>query len=109
MAGRWKVSPKEERTVDGILFASKREAARYGELKLLAEAGKISGLRLQPEWEIVINGQLVCKYRADFFYTENGKAVVEDVKSSGTRKDKVYQLKKKLMAAVHNIEIWETG
>jgi hypothetical protein len=34
-------------TVDGIRFDSKREAARYGELKLLEKAGHIRGLTLQ--------------------------------------------------------------
>jgi hypothetical protein len=34
-------------TVDGIRFASKREAAYYCELKLREKAGEVSGLSLQ--------------------------------------------------------------
>ena len=37
-------------------------------------------------------------YVADFTYMDGNTLVIEDVKSEATRKDKVYQLKKKLMA-----------
>lgn len=66
--------------VDGIQFDSLKEARRYGNLKLMQKAGLISELELQPEFEIVIR----CKYRADFTYKENGKAIVEDVKGHKT-------------------------
>lgn len=35
-------------TIHGITFASKLEAKRYGELLLLAKAGEIESLELQP-------------------------------------------------------------
>jgi hypothetical protein len=38
--------------VDGIRFASKKEAKRYAELKLLERAGKIFRLRLQPRFRL---------------------------------------------------------
>ena len=40
--------------VDGILFASKKEARRYSELKLLERAGEIAHLELQPRIKICI-------------------------------------------------------
>lgn len=40
--------------VDGLQFHSKKEAARFGQLKLLQRAGKISDLRLQPTFAIVV-------------------------------------------------------
>ena len=40
-------------TVDGIRFASKREARRYLELKLLQKAGHISDLELQPRFRLM--------------------------------------------------------
>ena len=63
-------------TVDGIRFASTREATRYGELTLLARAGQITDLTLQPEFPLHAPGlgpgdapcELVGKYRADFAY-----------------------------------------
>ena len=39
-------------TVDGVTFASKAEARRYAELKLLEQAGEIKGLELQPKFDI---------------------------------------------------------
>jgi len=42
-------------TVDGITFDSAKEARRYGELKMLERSRLISGLQLQPSFDIVIN------------------------------------------------------
>ena len=92
--------------VDGIKFDSKKEAARYQVLKKMADDGEISDLKCQHTFTLQeafispLTGERVqaVKYIADFTYVaENGKFVVEDVKSAATRKDKVYVLKKKLM------------
>jgi hypothetical protein len=88
-------------TVDGKRFASKREARRYGELKLLQQAGKIDALQCQVRFKLV----QVVHYVADFVYIENGKQIVEDVKGFKTRE---YKAKKKLMAEQHDIVIKET-
>ncbi len=90
--------------VDGIKFDSKREAVRYGVLKLLVTAGLITDLRLQVPYQITINGVKVCKYVADFVYIDQGKEVVEDVKGMKTP---VYNLKKKLMLACFGVSISE--
>ena len=70
-------------TVDGIQFDSKREAARYQELKLLEHE---------------------CSYIADFCYIRNGETVVEDAKGYRTE---VYRIKKKLMLERYGIQIRE--
>jgi len=93
--------------IDGVTFDSKKESARYADLKLLQKTHKISDLTLQPKFDIVINGVKVCSYVADFSYVENGVKVVEDVKSEVTRKLPAYRLKNKLMRAVHGIAIRE--
>ncbi len=87
-------------TVDNIKFDSKREAARYCELKLLLHGGKIQQLELQPEYELLIHK----KYRADFRYYENGELVVEDVKGVRTRE---YITKRNAMRIQHKIQIRE--
>ncbi len=93
--------------VDGIQFDSRKEATRYAELKLSQRAGEISDLRLQVVFHLDLNGHHICDYIADFVYRDRlGQVIVEDVKSKGT-KTRVYQIKKKLMLAVHNIEIQE--
>lgn len=94
--------------LDGIRFASKREASRFLELSLLAKSGKIRDLNTQVRFKLVCNGQHITTYVADFTYEEwvdeDWRAIVEDVK--GVRTD-VYKLKRKLMLAVHGVEIRE--
>lgn len=94
-------------TVDGITFDSKGEARRYQELLLLQRAKVISGLERQKAYLLEINGVKLGKYIADFCYREGPKAVVEDFKSPASMTP-VYRLKKKLMKALHGIEIFET-
>ena len=93
--------------VDGIKFDSKRESERYKELKLLSSAGEIADLSLQERFDFVINGVKLGFYKADFSYWDvsNHRSVVEDVKGFKTP---VYNLKKKLMKAIHGIDILET-
>jgi len=85
--------------VDGIRFASKREAQRYIVLAGEAAHGIIDDLQLQPEYPIVVNGVAICKYVADFRYiTKDETIVIEDVKGFKTP---VYRLKKKLFEACY--------
>lgn len=80
--------------VDGKKFASKFEAERYRELKLLESAGQISGLELQPRFPLRVEGVLIATYVADFGYIDaDGKKVVEDVKGFKTPE---YRMKRKL-------------
>ncbi len=92
-------------TVDGITFDSKREADRYVERKLELRAGAISELELQKRFSLDVNGIHICNYDADFVYKRNGIQVVEDAKGKPTD---VYLIKRKLMLAVHDIEIFES-
>jgi hypothetical protein len=94
-------------TVDGIEFDSAKEARRWQELQLLKSTGCIFGLSRQEKFSIDINRQHICDYVADFVYANSAGQVVEDVKSEATRKLPVYRLKKKLMKAVHGIDIQE--
>lgn len=90
--------------VDGHRFASKREARRYAELRLLERKGAISDLQLQPRFPITVNGLTICRYFADFSYMRDGQTVVEDAKGVKTP---VYKLKKKLLKAVCGLEVVE--
>lgn len=117
-------------TVDGINFDSKKEARRYGELRLLERAGLIQELRCHPSYPIIINGQpvkypsgRVLEYRADFSYTDlrlsAAVTVVEDVKGlrktprppgakaprhEGTDTD-ASRIKRALVAAIYGIHV----
>lgn len=113
--------------VDGIKFDSKKEAARYKELKMLEKAGIIHDLKRQVKYvlipaqygrtdEVYIKGnnkgklkkgQLIereCAYYADFVYYRDGWQIVEDTKGMRTAE---YIIKRKLMLYVHNIRIKE--
>lgn len=96
--------------VDGVTFASKAEARRYSQLRILRAQGLIYGdLILQPVFNLWVNSGdgLVCvgKYIGDFQYeAPDGTIVVEDVKGVKTP---IYRLKKKIVEAFYGIQIQE--
>jgi len=94
--------------VDGIRFASQAEARRYNELKLFQREGSLSNLELQPKFPLVVNGELVCTYIADFSYEQRGYRVVEDVKSKATKTPQ-YRIKVKLLHALTGITVREVA
>jgi hypothetical protein len=95
-------------------YASKREAKRAEELKLLEKSGAIRDLREQVPFVLIPKqeGERECKYIADFCYYEHQVGdgwegdvlVVEDAKGY---RDPVYRIKRKLMLKVHGIRIRE--
>lgn len=84
--------------VDGVRFASKKEARRDAELKLMERAGKISMLHRQRSFDLCVNGIKICRYVGDWGYVENHKAVVEDAKGVQTP---AFKLKWKLAKALY--------
>lgn len=90
--------------VDGIKFASKAEARRYADLKLMERAGEISGLKLQPRYPLAVGGLHVCTYVSDFEYieTKTGRTVTEDKKGVKT---KDFIIKAKLFHALYGREV----
>ena len=93
--------------VDGRLFDSKAEAARWQELQLLERAGEITELERQVEYELIPKqkGERSAKYIADLRYVDHeGETVVEDTKGVKTP---VWIIKRKLMLRVHGIRVRE--
>jgi hypothetical protein len=93
--------------IDGLTFASKKEARRYWELSLLQKVGEIKNLETQVPFElqcgfVLPKGEKVrpIKYVADFVYvrTSDGKTVVEDTKGMKTP---AYEIKKKLFLRIY--------
>lgn len=93
--------------VDGIKFHSKAEAKRWQELNLLQKAGHIKELTRQNSYILTVNHVRIAVYKADFVYfdVKMEKWVVEDKKGIKTRD---YVIKKKLMRAIYQIDIFET-
>jgi hypothetical protein len=94
---------------DGRMYDSKAEAAFAAKLKMAMSATKLADrvilIKLQVPYVINVNGSKICKYIADFRVTYgDGNIVVYDVKGVKTS---IYNLKKKLVKAVHGIEIIE--
>jgi hypothetical protein len=92
----------------GITFDSKWEAERWGELTAMERAGYIVNLERQIPYDILVNGMKICKYVADFRYSQvddygNETQIVEDAKGVETPE---FKLKKKLMKAVFEIDIY---
>lgn len=106
---RFQVAPKIDRTVDGHVFDSKKEATRYATLRLLERAGKIEDLRIQVKFPVEINGEHFCTYTADFVFFDIalGREVIQDSKSSGTAKDPAFRLRKKAAELYHGITVTE--
>lgn len=106
VAARVKKYRNKPTLVDGILFDSAAEAKRYDQLKLMERASAIRNLRLQPKFDLTVNGHLVCRYIADFNYWQGDERVVEDVKSKATKTPQ-YRIKIKLLRALTGIKVRE--
>lgn len=111
--GKNKYRAKPE-IVDGVRFASKREAKRYRELKLLSDAGLITELELQPKFKLgrdeapylirsagYPNGRRAV-YLADFRYRHEGELVIEDVKGVD---NPLSRLKRAIVEAQYRVRI----
>lgn len=96
-----------KKEVDGILFASEREAKRYQVLKLMQKQGLIGLLELQVPFELNPGGSHSLKYIADFKYIDacTGETIIEDCKGFRTS---TYLKKRRLMWKLFKIKIKET-
>lgn len=106
--GRFPRSAKEARTWEGIVFDSKREMIRWQKLRFKEIAGLIFDLKRKISYPVEINGQYYTKYTPDAEYqTAEGRLVYEDTKSSGTRKDAAYRLRKRAFEIYYGVEVSE--
>lgn len=127
-----KVEPKEEpkrklheQKVNGFLadgtpvvFDSKREQERYGELAIMQRIWEISDLQYQVRFDLIpsqVRGdgkkERGIYYVADFVYRDkDGKLVVEDSKGYRNPSSAAYAkfvIKRKLMLYIHGITVHE--
>lgn len=97
-------------TYNGTTYDSKREAEYRKDLDLLAGdtvplPDRVISIEEQVRYVIKVNDVKICTYVLDFRVTYgDGRKEHVDVKGMKTG---VYKLKKKLMAAVHGIDIIE--
>lgn len=104
---KYGVAPAEQRTMDGIVFHSKKEMQDYQRFAILLKAGSIKKLELQVKFPLLafrlIETSLqglaipVAKYIADFVVTElDGTRRIYDSKGVQTP---TYRLKRKIFEA----------
>ena len=98
-------------TYNGEVYDSAKEAAYAKKLDILRRASgddKVLKIDRQVKYDLEVNGHLICKYVLDFKVTYPNR--VEHIDVKGLKKGAAYQnfrLKKKLMAAVHGVEVIE--
>jgi hypothetical protein len=110
------------KTAAGVAFDSDNEYDRYRDLQLLEKAGEIRNLKLHPRYDLSVNGAHICAYVGDYSYEclvegsdgrhkffQTWMKVCEDRKAGTVTQTRVFKLKRKLMKAIHNIDILITG
>ena len=106
--GRITVSPKEERTLDGVVYHSKKEMQHHAGLMLEQQAGYISELKRQEPYKLIVNGVHITTYYADHVYKDSfGALVIEDTKGSKETTTEEFRMKKLLMKALYGIDVIE--
>jgi len=93
--------------IDAIRFDSQAGGEHYVWLKAEQAAGRIRELAVHPVYYLVVNDQPICRFVPDFRFVRDGQTIVEDVKSPVTAALRVYQMKKRLLAALHGLTVVE--
>lgn len=105
---KYGVSKKSDRTYNGKVYMSKLESRYRAHLDMLKKAAnskeRVIKIEEQVPFEIVINGQKICKYLLDFRVTYENR--IEHIDVKGMKTD-IYRLKKKLVEACYPIKIKE--
>lgn len=90
----------------GIKFASLRERQRFGELRLLERAGKITDLEAHPRYSLDLNGAHIGFYTGDSRYREIGKGdTIEDVKGGKATHNTASRLRIKVFEAIYRVKV----
>ena len=87
--------------LDGIKFASRKEARRYRELRLLEKSGELLFFLRQVPFHLPANVKYVCDFLC---FWKDDTVTVEDVKGIKTP---LYILKKKQVEATYPVSITE--
>jgi hypothetical protein len=88
-------------TYDGVLCDSKREAARWEQLRAMQAAGMIADLLPHPSFPVYVNGTRTGRFTGDALYVESGKLILEDTKSRITAKHQGYRARVKVFLACY--------
>lgn len=97
--GKYHRSNRADRTYNGVIYDSKREAKHAMELDILKAAGRVLKIERQIPFELRVNDRKVCKIVIDFRVTwHTGDVVLQEIKGYAT---KDWIIKRKLFEALH--------
>lgn len=110
---KFKVAPKEQRTLNGKVYASKKEMTYAIKLNSLKKAkrkeDRVVSVEEQVKFSLDVNGCHICNYILDFkVYYGDGR--IEHIDVKGYTKGTIYRLfkmKSKLMEAIYGIDVIE--
>lgn len=98
---------------NGVMYHSIKEADYARQLDIRVKGKDIKSWQGQVAFPIVINGEPICKYIADFVVVyPDGRQEIIDVKPFDKRTGKfllkdIYKIKKKLVEAIYKVKIIE--
>jgi hypothetical protein len=95
---KYKVAKPEDRTYDGILYASKFEMEYAQMLDAYKRSGLVEWWIRQHVFPLKVSGQHICNYIVDFVVISEGKKHYVEVKGMETP---AYKLKYKLFKALY--------
>lgn len=88
---------------NGITFHSLKERNQYIKYLHMQSIGEILSIKLQPRFDIIINGKFCGFYKADFEIEMPDKSIkIVDVKGMRTT---VFNLKLKIIEAMYGIKV----
>ena len=96
---------------NGMKFDSLKELRIWKELELQEAAGEIEDLTHHRVYNLKgLNGNLICRYEADYTYMEKGELVVADAKGyqgGANKATQVFRMKARLMKDNFGITVRE--
>ena len=100
-ANKYNVGPAANRTRDGIVFDSVKEANYYSQLAVLRQAGDVILFLRQTPFHLPGNTRYVCDF---VVFWASGEVEFVDVKGVKTP---MYKTKKRMVEDLYGIEITE--
>jgi hypothetical protein len=97
---------------DGVRFDSQAELRRYKDLRLMQDAGAISGLEIHPRYDLYVGTTLLGYIELDFAYIDRvkGEVIYEDVKAkkkNSSSRTPIFSWKRRHLFAQNGITVTE--
>lgn len=91
--------------LDGHAFKNEEEYRRYRGLRELFKEGQIDKLEVNPEYQLIIDGEFIATYIPTFCFFNKLKDQQQVVQIVGKASNPVMELKMRLFEVLYNINI----